>query len=491
MSDRNRRLKPFRAVCVAAFAAGLAFTAGTLPAAARPAPESFADIAEGLLDAVVNISTSQNAPAAEKAVPPPQAPDGSPLDEFFDDFFKRGQTPKGPSRKQSSLGSGFVIDASGIVVTNNHVIDGADEITVNFADGSKLIAELVGKDLKTDLAVLRVKPMKPLKAVSFGDSERLRVGDWVLAIGNPFGLGGSVSAGIVSARNRNINSGPYDNFIQTDAAINRGNSGGPLFDTDGKVVGINTAIISPSGGSIGIGFSVPARTARPVVEQILKYGETRRGWIGVRVQQVTDQIAESLGLKSGPVGALIAGVNDDGPAAKAGVQTGDVVLSFDGKTVKEMRDLPRIVADSEIDKEVPLVVLRKGKEETLTIRIARLAEDVATPAALKTPEADEAPKSGVALGITFEAVSDELAKKFALKPDAKGLVITAVEDGSKAQENAIKPGDVLIEVAQEAVATPQDVEARIEALKKDGKKTALLLLSNNKGDVRFVALSID
>jgi serine protease Do len=491
MSDRNRRPKPFKAACAAVFAAGLALAAATPAAEARPAPESFADIAEGLLDAVVNISTSQNAPAAEKAVRPPQAPDGSPLDEFFDDFFKRGETPKGPSRKQSSLGSGFVIDPSGIVVTNNHVIDGADEIIVNFADGSKLTAELVGKDLKTDLAVLRVKPTKPLKAVSFGDSERLRVGDWVLAIGNPFGLGGSVSAGIVSARNRNINSGPYDNFIQTDAAINRGNSGGPLFDIDGKVVGINTAIISPSGGSIGIGFSVPARTARPVVEQILKYGETRRGWIGVRVQQVTDQIAESLGLKSGPVGALIAGVNDDGPAAKAGIQTGDVVLSFDGKTVKEMRDLPRIVADSEIDKEVPLVVLRKGEEKTLTIKIGRLAEDVATPAALKTPEADEAPKSGAALGITFEAVTDELVKKFALKPDAKGLVITAVEDGSKAQENAIKPGDVLVEVAQEAVATPQEVEARIAALKKDGKKTALLLLSNNKGDVRFVALAID
>lgn len=490
MSAPNHHSKPFRVLCAAVMAGGMGF-ASTPPVLARPAPDSFADIAEGLLDAVVNISTSQNAPAADKAVPPPKVPDGSPLEEFFDDFFKRGEGQNAPAKKQSSLGSGFVVDPSGIVVTNNHVIDGADEITVNFNDGSKLVAELVGKDVKTDLAVLRVKPAKPLRAVAFGDSERLRVGDWVLAIGNPFGLGGSVSAGIVSARNRNINSGPYDNFIQTDAAINRGNSGGPLFDMDGKVVGINTAIISPSGGSIGIGFSVPARTAAPVVDQLLKYGETRRGWIGVRVQQVTDQVAESLGVTGGPRGALIAGVNEDGPAAKAGIQAGDVVLSFDGKPVKEMRDLPRIVADSVIDKDVPLVVLRKGKQETLTIKVGRLEEEAAKPVALKQPGAEDAPKSGVALGLTFELVNDELKKKFSLKADAKGLVITEVADGSKAQENAIKPGDVLVEVAQEAVATPADVTDRIEALRKDGKKTALLLLSNPQGDVRFVALSLE
>jgi serine protease Do len=482
-----------RAVSAAFIAAALALPAA--PAAARPAPDSFADLAEKLVDAVVNISTSQNAPAAaDKAVPAPRAPDGSPLDEFFDDFFnkKGGPGQSGPSRKQSSLGSGFVVDPSGIVVTNNHVIEGADEITVNFNDGTKLVAELVGKDLKTDLAVLKVRAPRPLKAVSFGDAEKLRVGDWVLAIGNPFGLGGSVSAGIVSARNRNINSGPYDNFIQTDAAINRGNSGGPLFNMDGEVVGINTAIISPSGGSIGLGFSVPSTTAKVVVDQLLKYGETRRGWIGVRIQQVTDDVAESLGVSGPDRGALIAGVSENGPAAKGGVQTGDVVLKFDGRPVKEMRSLPRIVADSEIDKEVDVVVLRKRKEETLKLKVGLLQDEPAKEAALKQPAAAEEPSlTGAALGLTFQALTDDLKAKYQLKPDAKGLVITEVQDGSKAQESAVKPGDVLVEVAQQPVASAAEVAARVDELKKDGKKTALLLLSNAKGDVRFVALPLD
>lgn len=490
MSHAARPL--FRATALA-LAAGLAL-APVAPAYARAAPESFADLAENLIDAVVNISTSQNAPAAaEKAVPGPQVPEGSPFEDFFDEFFnKRGDNrSKKPTRKQTSLGSGFVIDPSGVVVTNNHVIDGADEITVNFNDGSKLTAELVGKDQKTDLAVLRVKPPKPLKAVKFGDAEKLRVGDWVLAIGNPFGLGGSVSAGIVSARNRNINSGPYDNFIQTDAAINRGNSGGPLFDTNGDVVGVNTAIISPSGGSIGIGFSVPSTIVKNVVDQIVSYGEIRRGWIGVRIQEVTDDIAESLGLKGSDKGALIAGVNDDGPAAKAGLQAGDVVLKFDGKPVRAMRDLPRIVADTGIDREVEVTVWRKDKEATLKLKVGRLEEADPKPAALKTPSAAEEPKTGAALGLSFTAITDELKLKFQLKPDAKGLVITKVDPGSKAQENQIQEGDLLVEVAQEAVETPADVTKRLDALKKEGKKTALLLLTGKQGDVRFVALSIE
>jgi serine protease Do len=481
-------------VLAAAVVVGLSLAPlGAGPAAARPAPDSFADLAESLIDSVVNISTSQNAPAADKAVPAPSVPEGSPFEDFFDEFFnKRGpDAPTPRSRKQTSLGSGFVIDPSGVVVTNNHVIDGADEITVNFNDGSKLTAELVGKDIKTDMAVLRVKPPKPLKAVKFGDAERLRVGDWVLAIGNPFGLGGSVSAGIVSARNRNINSGPYDNFIQTDAAINRGNSGGPLFNMAGEVVGINTAIISPSGGSIGIGFSVPSTIARSVVDQLLNFGETRRGWIGVRIQEVTDDIAESLGVKGPDKGALIAGMNDDGPAAKAGLQAGDVVLRFDGKPVRAMRDLPRIVADTPIDREVEVAVWRKGKEELVRLKVGRLEETEPKQAALTAPAPEEEPKTGTALGLSFTAITDELRLKFQLKPETKGLVITQVDDGSKAQENAIQPGDVLVEVAQRAVENPADVAKRIDELKKDGKKTALLLLANKGGDVRFVALSIE
>ena len=495
MSEPAAR-KAIRARRALAFAlvAATTFSPLALPAAhARPAPDSFADLAEGLLDSVVNISTSQNAPA-QKEVTPPKVPEGSPFEEFFDEFFNKRNGPSGPQqrqRKQSSLGSGFVVDASGVVVTNNHVIDGADEITVNFPDGTKLTAELVGKDAKTDIAVLRVKPTKPLKAVKFGDAQGLRVGDWVLAIGNPFGLGGSVSAGIVSARDRNINSGPYDNFIQTDAAINRGNSGGPLFNMNGEVVGINTAIISPSGGSIGIGFSVPANTAQPVVDQILKYGETRRGWIGVRIQQVTDDIAESLGVSGTEKGALIAGVNDDGPAAKGGIEVGDVVLKFDGKSVRDVRDLPRIVADTPIDREVEVVLLRKGKQETRKLTVGRLEEAEPKNAALKAPTPTEEPKTGAALGLQFSSVTDELKTKFQLKPDAKGVVVTGVDDGSNAQEKNIQPGDMLVEVAQETVQTPTDVAARIEALKKEGKKTALLLLANRQGDVRFVAVSID
>ncbi|GBD48662.1 Do family serine endopeptidase [Methylopila sp. Yamaguchi] len=489
----RKAIRARRALAFALAAATAVSPMALAPAQARPAPDSFADLAEGLLDSVVNISTSQNAPA-QKEVTPPKAPEGSPFEEFFDEFFNKRNGQGGPQqrqRKQSSLGSGFVVDASGIVVTNNHVIDGADEIVVNFPDGTKLTAELVGKDAKTDIAVLRVKPTKPLKAVKFGDAQKLRVGDWVLAIGNPFGLGGSVSAGIVSARDRNINSGPYDNFIQTDAAINRGNSGGPLFNMNGEVVGINTAIISPSGGSIGIGFSVPANTAQPVVDQILKFGETRRGWIGVRIQQVTDDIAESLGVSGAEKGALIAGVNDDGPAAKGGIEVGDVVLKFDGKSVRDMRDLPRIVADTPIDREVEVVLLRKGKQETRKITVGRLEEAEPKNAALKPPTAAEEPKTGAALGLRFSSVTDELKTKFQLKPDAKGVVVTGVDEGSNAQEKNIQPGDLLIEVAQETVQTPSDVAARIDALKKDGKKTALLLLSNRQGDVRFVAVSID
>src|SRR6201997_2716950 len=323
----------------AALAATLAFAAAQ-PAAAR-GPENIADVAEQVIDAVVNISTSQK--IDPRVTELPDLPPGSPMEEFFDQFFKnkRGgggndQTP----RRLNSLGSGFIIDASGLVVTNNHVIADADEINVILNDGTKLKATLVGKDNKSDLALLRVHSDKPIKAVKFGDSDKLRLGEWVIAIGNPFSLGGSVTAGIVSARNRDINSGPYDNYIQTDAAINRGNSGGPLFNLNGEVVGVNTAIISPSGGSIGIGFAVPSNSAVAVIDQLRQFGEPRRGWLGVRIQQVTDDIAESLNIKPAH-GALVAGVDDKGPAKPGGIEAGDVVVKFDGHDVKEMHDLPR------------------------------------------------------------------------------------------------------------------------------------------------------
>src|SRR5262245_21339163 len=433
-------------------AAAVALPALSTSAAAR-GPDTIADTAEKVIDAVVNISTSQKVETRNS--PLPQLPNDPQLDELFRDFFNRrgpGGDPqnreRGP-RRVSSLGSGFIIDPSGIVVTNNHVISEADEITVILNDGSRLKGELIGKDRKTDLALLRVKPDKPLKAVKFGDSEKLRLGEWVIAIGNPFSLGGSVTAGIVSARNRDINSGPYDNYIQTDAAINRGNSGGPLFNLDGEVIGVNTAIISPSGGSIGIGFAVPSKTVVGVLDQLREFGETRRGWLGVRIQQVTDEIAESLGIK--PVrGALIAGVDDKGPAKPAGIEPGDVVVKFDGKDIKEMRDLPRIVADTPVGKDVPVVIIRKGKEQTKTVKIGRLEDgEKQQPASLKKDEPAEKSVVQKALGLQLSNMTDDLRKRYKLKDNANGVVITGVDSNSAAADKRLKAGDVIVEVMYE------------------------------------------
>jgi serine protease Do len=456
-------------------------------------PDNIADIAEKVIDAVVNISTSQK--VETRNTPMPQLPNDPQLDELFRDFFnRRGQgdqqnRERGP-RRVNSLGSGFIIDSSGIVVTNNHVISEADEITVILNDGSRLKAELIGKDQKTDIALLRVKPDKPLKSVKFGDSEKLRLGEWVIAIGNPFSLGGSVTAGIVSARNRDINSGPYDNYIQTDAAINRGNSGGPLFNLDGEVIGINTAIISPSGGSIGIGFAVPSKTAMPVIDQLRQFGETRRGWLGVRIQQVTDEIAESLKI-SPPRGALVAGVDDKGPAKPAGIEPGDVIVKFDGKDIKEMRDLPRAVADTPVGKQTPVVIIRKGKEETKTVTLGRLEDGEKLAAA--DPKSDSAPDKSVVkktLGLELANMSDDLRKRYKIKDTVKGVVITGIDSNSPAADKRLSPGDVIVEIAQEAVANADDLQVKIDKLKKDGRKSALLLVAGADGELRFVALSL-
>src|SRR3977135_1252593 len=348
----SRRLRLFGA----AMTIGAASVLASAPAFAR-GPDGIADIAEKVIDAVVNISTSQTVEAkgggADRGATP-QLPPGAPFEEFFDDYFKNRRGPGGGSkggeksgefqpRKTNSLGSGFIVDTAGLVVTNNHVIADADEINVIMNDGTKIKAELVGVDKKTDIAVLKFKPVKPLIAVKFGDSDKLRLGEWVIAIGNPFSLGGSVTAGIVSARNRDISQGPYDSYIQTDASINRGNSGGPLFNLEGEVVGVNTLIISPTGGSIGLGFAGPSKTVAGVVDQLRQFGEFRRGWLGVRIQQVTDEIAESLNIKPAR-GALVAGIDEKGPAKPAGIEPGDVIIKFDGKDTKEMRDRARVVA---------------------------------------------------------------------------------------------------------------------------------------------------
>ncbi|HEY7231968.1 MAG TPA: Do family serine endopeptidase, partial [Pseudolabrys sp.] len=373
---------------------------------------------------------------------------------------------------------------------NNHVISEADEVNVILNDGTTLKAEVVGRDQKTDLALLKVNPTKPLKAVKFGDSDKLRLGEWVIAIGNPFSLGGTVTAGIVSARNRDIQSGPYDNYIQTDASINRGNSGGPLFNLNGEVIGVNTAIISPSGGSIGIGFAVPSKTVVPVVDQLREFKEVRRGWLGVRIQQVSDEIAESLSVKPAR-GALVAGVDDKGPAKPAGIEPGDVIVRFDGKDVKEMRDLPKIVADTPVGKDVEVVVIRKGKEEKKSVKLGRLEDEKKVAVAIdKKDTPDSKPVVKKALGLDLANLTDDLRKKHNIKDKVKGVLITGVDPNSPASEKRLAPGMVIAEVQQQPVANATELQQRIDRLKKDGKKAVVLLVVSPDGDPSFVALSL-
>ncbi len=478
-------------------------------AQAAPAPDSFADLAARLLPGVVNISSSQtitasngapddngpggngpggNGPGAGPEMP--QFPPGSPFEKLFRDFMNRhhGDNPDQPARKMQSLGSGYIIDPSGIIVTNNHVIEGADEITVRLQDGTEMKAKLLGTDTRTDIAVLQVHPAKPLPAVAFGDSDKSRVGDWVLAIGNPFGLGGTVTAGIVSARGRDINQGPYDNFIQTDAPINRGNSGGPLFNMDGEVIGMNTAIYSPSGGSIGIGFSIPSNLVRTVVAQLRKYGHARRGWLGVKIQQVTPEIAESLGLKQDE-GALVAGVEDNGPAQKAHIQNGDVILKFDGQDIKEMKVLPRIVAETDINKQVSVDLWRDGRRQTVSVTVGELPEAQQASAENPPKPAEAKPLRLSGLGLSLSPITPDARDKYSLGPDQKGVLVTSVDDGTTASDNGLKAGDVIVEVSQEDVGTPHDVQSRVERARRDGKANVLVLVQNQDG-LRWVPLSL-
>ena len=458
-------------------------------------------LANRLLPAVVNVSTSQTIKPDPKKRPDPdepQATPGSPFEEFFKDFMERqghggGDKDGGDAkpRKAQSLGSGFVIDAAGLVVTNNHVIDGADEITVILQDNTNLKAELVGRDAKTDLALLRVKPDHPLPAVPWGDSDKARVGDWVMAIGNPFGLGGTVTSGIISARARAINdNGPYDEFLQTDASINRGNSGGPLFNTTGEVIGINSAIFSPSGGSIGIGFAIPSDLAKNVIAQLQATGKARRGWIGARIQTVNDDVATALGL-SGTKGALVGGFLDKSPAKEAGIQPGDVLLQFDGREVTNARRLSRLVADAQVDKPVPVKLWRKGEMKTITVKVAQADESAEQTASLGDSGSGISPSTPLvkALGLSITEATPDLKDKFKLD-DSANVVVLDVAKGSPAADKDLHPGDVILEVAQEEVKSAQDVAHKIDDAKKAGRKSVLLLV-DHAGDLRFVALRVD
>ncbi len=469
------------------------------PAYARGAPDSFADLAAKLLPAVVNVSSTQTITAQNGGpdVGPevPMFPPGSPFEQFFKDFLNRnhrggqGDDQPEPEQRLQSLGSGFIIDPSGLIVTNNHVIDGADRITVTLQDNTTLKATVVGRDESGDIALLKVQPDKPLPAVQFGNSDNARVGDWVLAIGNPFGLGGTVTAGIVSARGRNIHQGPYDDFIQTDAPINRGNSGGPLFDMDGQVVGMNTAIYSPSGGSIGIGFSIPSNMVKNVVAQLREYGHPRRGWLGVRIQEVTPDIAESLGLKE-TTGAMVAGVNKGGPAEKANIRNGDIILKFNNQDVKDMHALPLIVADSAVGDSVPVVVWRNGKQVTLTARLDEKPDDVQDATATEKPKVDETKPTDISgLGMKLAPITPDLKDKFQLSAKQKGVVITEVSPNGTAADRGLKPGDVVVEVQQAEVSTPADVQKRIDAVRNENRKSVLLLIQRQDG-LQWVPLSL-
>ena len=455
------------------------FVSSTLFAADRP--DSFADQVEKLSPAVVNISTTTVVNDGQ-SMDMPQFPPGSPFEEFFKNFDDNNR-----QRKAQSLGSGFIIDDGGIVVTNYHVIENAEEIRVVLADETSFTAEVLGQDQKTDIAVLKIEPGDTkLQAVSFGDSDQLRVGDWVLAIGNPFGLGGTVTAGIVSARGRDIGNGPYDDFIQTDASINRGNSGGPLFNTNGDVIGINTAIYSQSGGSVGIGFAISSNLAERVAEQLIEFGQTRRGWLGVYIQEVTPDIAESLGLND-DIGALISSVNEDGPAAKGGIQAGDVIVEFDGKQIEKMRDLPRIVAKTDIGATVKVELFRQGKRETVKVTLGELEKaELAGVIGNRQNQSDDF--SFGSLGFTVTDLNAALAEELGLDAATTGVVVSEVVPGSPAADKGLFRGDILRRYGQRPITDAANLANDIEEAKEAGRSGVLLLIER-EGRERFIQIS--
>ena len=517
----------FGAVALSALMLGMPLAAGPFVAQADAQVQNLpnvADLVDKLLPAVVEISVESKV-ADGASADAPKIPDDSPFKDFFDQFLKKKQqdgqgdnkggdnkggdnkggdnnggdnkggdngAPNPDDHVVNSMGSGFIIDATGLIVTNNHVVEGANTIQVHMQDGTIMKAELVGRDPKTDIAVIRVKPDKPLPTVNFGDSDKVRIGEWALAIGNPFGLGGSVSLGIISARNRDINAGPYDDYFQTDAAINKGNSGGPLFNINGDVVGINTAIFSPSGGSVGIGFSVPSNTAKSVVNQLVKFGETRRGWLGVKIQTVTPDIAESMSLTK-PHGALVADVTKGSPSEKAGLQAGDVIVQFDGRAIADSKELPRVVAETEVGKEVDVKVVRASKEIDVQVTLGRLEDgekQVAQSADKSTPTT--APSTVTVLGMTVSSMSDELRAKFKVEDKVNGALVTETASAGAAADKGVTAGDVILEAGGKPVTSSADVSAAIDASTKDSKASVLLLIAKGgkASETRFIALKL-
>ncbi|MDE3059654.1 MAG: DegQ family serine endoprotease [Pseudomonadota bacterium] len=470
-----------------------------LPAAASPAvsqmhpmPASFADLVDKLSPAVVNVSTTQKVKGGGMAGMPfqdlPDSPEFEPFREFFDQF-NRNQG-KEVEHEVYSLGSGFIIDPAGYIVTNNHVVDEAEEVMVTLSDNSKYKAKIIGRDKKTDLALLKVEAKKDLPFVPFGDSDAMRVGDWVIAIGNPYGLGGSVTQGIISARQRSLNAGPFDDFLQTDASINRGNSGGPLFNEKGEVIGINTAIFSPSGGSIGIGFAVPSIVAKPVIAQLKEYGRTHRGWLGVKIQEVSEEAAESVGLPK-TMGALVLEVSKGSPADKAGLEPGDVITAYDGKEITEMRFLPRMVAETKIGKSVSLTYWRKNASKTVDITIGELnendeeADDQNPGKGKKSKNKHEG--SQAVLGMSVAPLTAPVREELGLDAKQTGLAVVDVESGSGADKHGIRPSDVITDVNNEPVKSIEDLKSAFDNARKAGRKFALVKIVRDK-EAAFVTL---
>jgi serine protease Do len=468
----------------AALALGL-LAAG--PAAlAAPAPDTFAPLAEQVTPAVVNISSVHETKGGPTM--PFEVPEGSP----FEDFFKQFQNPHAAPRHVMGLGSGFIIDPDGYVVTNYHVIDHATGIKVTLIDGTQYTATIIGADRQTDLALLKIDAKHKLPAVQWGDSDAVKVGDWIMAVGNPFGLGGSVTAGIISARSRDIQAGPFDDFLQVDASINQGNSGGPTFDLHGHVIGINTAIASPNGGSVGIGFAIPSNLAKPIIAQLRERHTVERGWLGVQVQEVTPELAAALGLDA-PRGALVSDVIPDSPAARSKIHQGDVIVRFDGRDVKEMRDLPRIVAATPAGKSVELEIWRDRKTVSETVDIARQTkkeQDLASGGAgSEEGTGSDQSASSQELGVTLAPLTADIRSQFGIPEEVKGVLVTDVDSGGIAAEQGLRQGDIIVEVNQVPVNAPADIE-KITRKAKAEKHQTLLLLVNRGGNQLFVGLDV-
>ena len=482
----------YRAVAALCFVAVVVETSPVPAQAADTALPDFADLTERLLPSVVSIATVMRTAGGQRARPqfplPPDAfPPDSPFRDFFRDFFERGpqQAPSPRPPRSFGGGSGFLIEADGYIVTNHHVIEDAAEIAVTLHDGKTYTAEVKGSDPKTDLALLKIEPDEPLPVLEWGDSDTARMGNWVFAIGNPFGLSSTLTVGVISALARDIRSGPFDSYIQTDAAINRGNSGGPLFNLDGRVIGVNTSIYSPpggAGGSVGIGFAVPSSIAKTVVAQIRELGRTRRGWLGVQIQGVGEDIAESLRLEK-PAGALVAVVFPDSPAANAGVQPGDVLLKFDGDDIPTVRDLPRMVAGAEVGSEIEIDLWRDGRMETVRVKLGELE---AVEAALASAEEVE-PATGETLGLTLATLTPDERARLTIDEDVLGVVVTGVSPDSDAASKGMQVGDVIVEVGRKPVRTPAAAVDEVDRLQQEGQ-TSILLLVNREGNNLFVAL---